>query len=323
MRDSSVENKFYNGPFDANDTSAEVLAGLYHKPPMINPKFFYDDTGCDLFDKICQLPEYYITRTEIDLLVHYKSEIATLVGPKSVVIEPGSGSSKKIKILLQMLKPKSYIAIDISKSYLLKTAESFSKAYPWLKAKFICADIFKPISLETLSLPQSYKPIIFFPGSTIGNFTPEQSREFLTNWAKVINTRKGALLIGVDVKKSKAILESAYNDLSGVTAEFNLNILSVINHKYGANFNINKFSHRAFYNAEQGRIEMHLVSQVDQKIMVDNKSFIFHKGEMIHTENSYKYSIEEFQRLLETVGFKSLRVWQDPKKLFSLHYCEM
>ena len=300
-----------------NDFYAEVIHGLSQRPRAIGPKFFYDEYGSRLFDAICQTPEYYPTRTEIAILERHIGDIARLVSPHCVLIEPGSGNSRKVRILLDTLKPQTYIPIDISKDYLRATAEHVAREYPWLSVHAVCADYGRPIALP--DYPLGRQKLAFFPGSTIGNFEPRQAVAFLRNIARMV-LPDGGLLIGVDLKKDPARLDAAYNDALGITADFNLNLLTRINRALHADFDVDMFRHHAFYNTALGRIEMHLVSKEAQAVRVGNQHFEFAKGESIHTENSYKYAIDEFQALARNAGFTPAAVWTDAERLFSVHY---
>lgn len=300
-----------------NDFYAEVIRGLSQQPRAIGPKFFYDEYGSRLFDAICQTPEYYPTRTEIAILEQNIDDIARHISPRCVLIEPGSGNSRKVRILLDTLKPRTYIPIDISKDYLRNTAEHVAQEYPWLSVHAICADYSRPIALP--DFPSGTQKLAFFPGSTIGNFEPPQAVDFLRNIARMV-LPDGGLLIGVDLKKDPVRLNAAYNDDQGNTADFNLNLLTRINAALHADFDLDLFRHHAFYNAALGRVEMHLMSTQAQSVRVGNKHFEFAKNEGIHTESSYKYSIEDFQALASTAGFTPEAVWTDEEKLFSVHY---
>ena len=306
----------------------EVINGLKKTPRCIPPKFFYDKRGSHIFDDICETDEYYVTRTETELLKKHNTEIAELIGTDCLLVEPGSGSSQKVRILLDKLKPRTYLPMDISRDYLARVAQELADEYTWLDVHAACIDYTSPIDLSFVdnksenSTGHKKKKIAFFPGSSIGNFEKSQARYFLENMAKMLGYN-GGLLIGVDLKKDSSTLHAAYNDIDGATAEFNLNLLTRINRELGANFNTDDFSHHAFYNENKGRIEMHLVSNRPQSVYINSEYFHFEKGETIHTENSYKYHIDEFQELSLQAGFKPKRVWTDEKNLFSLHYLEV
>jgi dimethylhistidine N-methyltransferase len=298
----------------------DVLSGLTKNRRQIPPKYFYDEEGSRLFDAICQLPEYYPTRAEIGLLKHYGTEMVQYMGEGSVLVEFGSGSSLKIRLLLEALRPAAYLPIDISREHLFNSARHLAYDYPRVAVHAICADYTRP-----LVLPRDFAEGAkagFFPGSSIGNFEPPEALQFLKQIATLLGAGSG-LLIGVDLKKDAALLNAAYNDSRGITAAFNLNLLRRINRELEGNFDLSSFEHRAFYNAVKGRVEMHLVSRKNQTVTVSNQAFEFHTGETLHTENSYKYSIEEFQQLARAAGFQPQRVWTGEQALFSVHYLRL
>jgi len=297
----------------------DVIEGLNSRPRVISPKYFYDEKGSKLFDEICETPEYYPTRTEAMILSENLDEITGLAGKGSVLIEPGSGNSAKVRLLLDALRPSAYVPMDISGIHLQESAKRIAVEYPWLTVHAVCADFTHPVEL-----PHHFETghrVAFFPGSSIGNFEPEIATEFLAGIASMVG-ENGGLLIGVDLKKEESRLEAAYNDRSGVTARFNTNLLTRINRELDANFDVDSFSHRARYNRELGRIEMHLISEIDQEVRIGAHRIAFREGEGIHTESSYKYTIDEFQTILRRAGFVCRKVWTDEDDLFSLHYCE-
>ena len=316
---ANLDIQFYDYHPEQSDFYGEVVSGLQSTPKVIPPKFFYDETGSNLFEQICQLPEYYPTRTEREILSSNAREIASIIGTHSYILEPGCGSCEKIKILLEILKPKAYVPMDISKDFLQKSAQAISNAYPWLDVHAACVDFTAPMQLPFC--PEDEHKLAFFPGSSIGNFEPKHATRFLRQVADMVG-EGGGLLIGVDLKKEEHLLRNAYNDDAGGTAEFNLNLLSRINDELDANFNLEHFNHHAFYNADVGRVEMHMVSQKSQKIKVGRHLIDFSEGESIHTESSYKYTIKEFQQLASEAGFVPVRVWTDDDQLFSVHYFE-
>jgi len=295
----------------------EVIYGLKQEQPQLSPKFFYDETGSKLFDQICQLPEYYPTRTEALILKTHSKDIAKIIGKDCLLFEPGSGSSEKVRLLLDSLKPETYIPMDISKDYIIEVSKDLAKEYPWLNVHAACIDFTKPLDLSFCS-SDAHK-VAFFPGSSIGNFEPSQAQKFLSRLADTVGNG-GGLLIGVDLKKPDHILNAAYNDEQGITAKFNKNLLHRINDELNADFDAENFIHKAFYNNEIGRIEMHLVSQVEQTINIESEEVRLDIGQTIHTENSYKYSIDEFQQIATKAGFTPINVWTDPDNLFSVHY---
>ncbi len=300
----------------ADSMSLEVHAGLSRSQKSLPPKYFYDKKGSELFDSITGLPEYYPTRTEIRLLRDHSGEMARLLGSNGILLELGSGSSTKIRMLLEAIRPRLYVPMDISRRHLIDSARRLVADYPWLTVHATCVDFTMPWSMPELG---SGRRNVFFPGSSIGNFDPDAAMELLRRVRKLTGD-DGGLLIGVDLKKSTRTLENAYNDAQGVTADFNLNVLSHINRRLGANFDLNKFSHRALYNEREGRVEMHLECRQDHRVSINGCNYRFAAGETIHTENSYKYSINEFHRLAERGGLAPVRVWTDRDSLFSIHY---
>ena len=317
---SATAIQFYDYHPKQADFFAEVIEGLRKEQKIIPPKFFYDEKGSEIFEAICKTPEYYPTRTEQTILQENAEEIANIIGHHCILVEPGSGNCEKVRLLLDALKPRAYVPMDISKDHLRKAAESLSVDYPWLDVHAACIDFTKPLDLSFC--PTDMQKIAFFPGSSIGNFEPEKAIVFMSHVVDAVG-QGGGMLIGVDLKKDKAILDAAYNDEAGITAAFNLNLLERINSELDADFNIDNFEHHAYYNQDKGRIEMHLRSQDKQMIHIDNTSIQFNKGETIHTENSYKYTIKEFQAMADKAGFLPVYVWTDPDELFSVHYFEV
>ncbi|MHB8534409.1 MAG: L-histidine N(alpha)-methyltransferase [Sulfuricaulis sp.] len=315
MRQGAVQ--FYDEQASTTTLRDEVLQGLGARPKRIAPKFFYDERGSRLFDAICELPEYYPTRTEMAILESCADEVARLAGADSTLIELGSGASKKIRLLLEALWPRQYFGIDISREFLLESVQLLARDYPWLEVHAACADFTQDLDLP--DCPGSGRKLVFFPGSTIGNFEPRDALAFLERVRRLIQPG-GALLIGVDLKKDPQVLHDAYNDSQGVTAAFNLNLLERLRTELGAELNLENFRHRAFYNATRGRVEMHLVSRRAQEIRVLGKRFRFEADETIHTESSYKYSVEEFHALARRAGLQPRQVWLDSARLFSVHY---
>lgn len=300
------------------DFAAEVLAGLRRRPRYIPPKFFYDARGSQLFDQITALPEYYLTRAEVEVLAANAAEIARRVGTGSLLVEPGGGSCSKVRILLEGLRPCAYVPMDISREHLRAAAEQVAAEFPWLEVHASCADFTRAMTLPDTA-PEPQGPCVaFFPGSSIGNFDPEGAVGFLAAVAELVGPG-GFLLIGADRKKERAVLDAAYDDAAGVTAAFNLNLLERMNRELRADFDLAAWRHRAFYNEAEGRIEMHLVSVPAQTVHVVDEAFAFAAGETIHTENSYKYGIEEFQALAARAGFRPEAVWTDSRRLFAVH----
>jgi dimethylhistidine N-methyltransferase len=297
----------------------DVLAGLAKPQKELPPKYFYDARGSALFEAICELPEYYLTRTESAIMHDRGADMARHLGPGCALIEFGSGSGRKTRILVEAAAPAAYLAIDIARAQLEATAAELARDFPALEVTAICADYSRPLTLPPLAAQESRRRVIYFPGSTIGNLTPAEARVFLRN-ARGLAGAGGGLLIGVDLKKDTALLNAAYNDTRGVTAEFNLNVLARINRELGAAFDLSAFRHFAFYNEALGRIEMHLVSTKAQSVTVGGGVFRFRPDETIHTENSYKYSIPEFQELGRGAGLAPMECWTDPERLFAVHY---
>lgn len=304
------------------DFLTDVLAGLSQPQKTFSPKFLYDKRGAELFDAICTLDEYYLTRTEMAILRTYASAIATLMG-ESALIEFGSGSSQKVRILLEaMPQMTTYVGLDISKQHLQESCLQLVDDYPGLEAIAICADYTQPLHLPPIPMLEGKRRVGFFPGSSLGNLEPEEAIEFLRNTATLLGPQ-GSLLIGIDLKKSKSILEPAYDDAKGVSAAFALNLLTRINRELGADFEVENFEYRAVYNAVAGRIEMYIVSCKDQVVHLSGRSICFQAGERLRTEYSYKYSIPEFQALALQAGFRAEQVWTDEQQLFSLHYLQL
>lgn len=310
---------FYDLEPPPRDALDEVINGLNQNQKQIDPKFFYDELGSKLFERITQLPEYYPTRTEIEIMQNHRKEICEHLNSSASLIEFGSGSSQKVKLLLDEMKPEHYVSIEISKDFLVHSATQLAQEFPWLQVHAICADYNLPVALP-IDLEKSDK-CGFFPGSTIGNFEPTVAAKFLRNMALVLG-EEGKLLIGVDLKKEPQVLNNAYNDSQGVTANFNKNALKNINQITDANFDPNAFIHHAFYNTQKGRIEMHLVSQKQQTVSIGDQQIKLAEGESIHTENSYKYTIDEFHTLADKAGFCPVKVWTDDNELFSIHLME-
>jgi dimethylhistidine N-methyltransferase len=299
------------------DLRAEVLAGLQKTHKELPCKLFYDDRGSELFERICQLEEYYPTRTESRIMQDHGGEMVDAAGPKCLVVEYGSGSSDKTQILLEQLDdPVAYVPIDISRERLLVSARRLSGDFPGLEVLPVCADYELPFAVPTPTRPVAGR-LVFFPGSTIGNFHPSGAVRFLRRMADHAGPG-GKMLIGVDLKKDAGILNRAYNDKDGVTAEFNLNILRRINRELGAGFRTAGFRHHAYYNEAAGRVEMHLVSRFRQTIQVDDVEIDFDEGESIWTESAYKYTVDEFAEMAARAGFDLESAWTDDEKLFSV-----
>lgn len=301
------------------DFRRALVAGLRGTPKSIPCRFFYDAAGSRLFDRICDLPEYYPTRTELHLLSAHAGEFASLIGPGSEVVEFGAGSGVKVRLLLDALdRPAIYRPIDICGEHLLMAARGLARDYADLSVRPVIADFTQPIPLPAVR--PGVRRVGFFPGSTIGNLAPAEATRFLRGAARLL--RGGGLLIGVDLVKDHDVLRRAYDDAQGVTAAFNRNVLVRANRELGADFRPERFAHRAVFNAALSRIEMHLVSRGAQRVHVAGEEFSFADGETIHTENSFKYSVGGFRRLAASAGFVPVRTWVDPARLFSLHWLE-
>jgi dimethylhistidine N-methyltransferase len=301
------------------DLLADVIAGLSSDPRTLPCKYFYDERGAALFKKICDLPEYYITRTEIDILDRHRAEIASQLGPNVELIGLGTGAGTKTRILIEALeKPAVYIPVDISEKQLRKSAALFRKIFPDLEILPVCADYLQPVVLPS-PRHTAARNVVYFPGSTIGNFEPNEALQFLRRIANVAG-RGGGLLIGVDLQKDQNVIEAAYNDSAGITAQFNLNLLARINRETGADFNLDRWRHRAIYNSNAGRIEMYLISATDQTVRIQDREFRFRADEKILTEHSYKRTPEGFIALARQAGFDFVKLWTDDARLFGVFY---
>jgi dimethylhistidine N-methyltransferase len=296
----------------------DCVRGLSLPQKSLAPKYFYDQVGSQLFEEICALREYYLTRTEMAIMEANVAEIARLIGPGIELIELGSGASVKTRLLIGHARPALYVPIDIAERQLRSASAALAALFPWLNVCAVRADFARPLRLPSfIGVPVKLK-VVYFPGSTIGNFAPDESIALLRGVRDMAGT--GArLLIGVDLKKDKRMLEAAYDDARGVTARFNLNLLARINRELGGDFQLARFRHKAFYDEGLGRIEMHLESRCAQFAHVGGRRFDFAPGETIHTEISCKYTVEEFQALARHARFEPQRVWTDPDGLFSVH----
>lgn len=300
----------------------EVLDGLNQTPKQLPCKLFYDKRGSKLFEQICQLDEYYPTRTEIGILQNNIAEIVDALGENCLIIEFGTGSGIKTHLLLDHLEhPAAYIPIEIDKSQLIAASRMLKDEYPRLEVIPVCADFNQPIELPQPSTRVD-KTVAFFPGSTIGNFIPDEAAGFLKNVVALCGG-EGGLLLGVDLQKDKRTLEKAYDDSSGVTAAFNLNILARIKSEFGAKLSLSDFRHYAFYNEKHNRIEMHIVSLKNQSIALNGSEIFLEKGEHITTEYSYKYTVEEFAEMANQCGLELAQAWVDEQNLFSVQYFEV
>ncbi len=294
----------------------DVLAGLSAKPKRLSPKYFYDETGSQLFEEITKLPEYYPTRSELAILKHHAADMAKLIPEGAALIEFGSGSTRKARMLLDAAPAiAAYVPVDISSEMLRQEAEELKRDYPRLTVLPVEADFTKPFRL-----PRGIagRPRLgFFPGSTIGNFEPHDAAAFMQHAAAMLGVG-ATLIIGIDLVKDPAILNAAYNDVAGVTARFNLNLLTRINRELGGNFDTAAFCHQAFFNTERRRIEMHLASRKRQRVRVAGRSFDFRAGETIHTENSYKYTVDSFRAMARGSGWTPVAAWSDSNGYFSV-----
>jgi dimethylhistidine N-methyltransferase len=303
----------------SGDFARDLVRGLRADAKAIPCKYFYDSEGSKLFEKICEQPEYYPTRTELALLTRHADEFAGLIGPHADIVEFGAGASEKIRPLLRALdRPHAYVPVDISGPYLMRVAAALEAEYPHIPMRPVVADFTG--SLEFGPPAPGTRRIGFFPGSTIGNFEPDDAKRFLTRAAQAL--KGGGLLIGVDLVKNPARLHAAYNDRAGVTAAFNMNLLRRANREAGAHFDPAKFAHYAFYEPLRRRVGMYLVSLAHQRICVGGHPIVFAEGEPIHTEWSHKYTVEDFRTLAASAGFVPRAVWCDAEKLFSIHWLE-
>ena len=297
---------------------AEVLAGLRGTPKTLPPKLFYDARGAELFERICELDEYYLTRAELSILRARAAEIASLVGPEAALVEYGSGAGVKVRLLLDAMEAAgtpfaAYAPIDISREQLVRVAAELSAEYPHVPVRPVCADYTGPLTVP--DLPSRARRVAFFPGSTIGNFHPFEAAAFLRRVRAVVG-HDGALLLGVDRRKDAGVLHAAYDDREGVTAAFNLNALARLNRELGADFALGAFRHRAVWNDEASRVEMHLVSAAAQAVRVAGEPFRFAPGETIWTESSYKYDRPRLERVVADGGFRVDHLWTDADERF-------
>jgi len=296
-----------------------VIRGLSAPQKSLPCKFFYDERGSQLFDKICDLPEYYPTRTELRILENHAGDIAALAGPAARIVELGSGAGVKIRLLLHALeKPAAYLPVEISREHMMAANNTIAAHFPDLPILPVCADYTRPFTLPEPPGIHYRRTLGFFPGSTIGNFTREEAADFLRVTRKLMG--HGALMIiGVDLVKGLDILHAAYDDAAGVTAAFNLNLLRRINRELGGTFDLSAFRHEARWNSNVERIEMHLVSLKAQQVTIGTNRFNFAAGETIHTESSHKYHLDGFRKLAREAGYETVRVWTDARKFFSVH----
>lgn len=301
---------------------ADVLEGLQKPAKTLPCKYFYDERGSQLFEEICHLDEYYLTRTELAILEQHVAEMTACLGSGCLLIEFGSGSGRKTCLLLDhMSNAAGYVPVDISSESLSQTARAMRERYPDLLVRPLCVDFSAPFSLPKVGASEARR-IVYFPGSTIGNFGPTETKSLLNRIARLCGSG-GGLLIGFDMKKDLDILLPAYNDRRGVTAAFNLNLLARINRELGADFQLERFRHEALYNEEQGRIEMYLISEQDQTVRLGQFRIRFREGERICTEYSYKYDTEELPALAATAGFRLQQAWTDERRWFGVQYLSL
>ena len=295
----------------------EIMTGLRAEQKTINPKFFYDKLGSQLFEEITQLTEYYPTRTEISILQQHAAAISRLLGERIHLIEPGAGSCEKVRYLLEALRPERYLPMDISTDFLQQSVDQLLVEHPWLEVQAIAADFNHDIDLP--DFPDNDKVVVFYPGSTIGNFEPKQAVDFLRRLSQWV-LPDGGILLGVDLEKDEEILDAAYNDADGITEQFNLNVLNNINSLIDSNFEVDNFSHYAYYNQTKHRIEMHLRADRSHQVNCGGERIEFEAGETIHTENSYKYTVEGIAELARQAGLRLQQNWCDKEGLFSMNY---
>jgi dimethylhistidine N-methyltransferase len=304
--------------FDEQTTvfAGDVIDDLSQHPKRLSPKYFYDATGSELFEQITLLPEYYPTRTELGILRDRAGEIAAIIPKGAALVEFGAGATTKVRLLLGQCAFGAYVPVDISGDFLKAQADALRKDFPALSVYPVAADFTAPFALP--DAVKAMPKVGFFPGSTLGNFEPHEACAFLRS-AREILGKDARMVIGVDLEKDERLLYDAYNDAAGVTARFNLNVMVRINRELGGNFDINAFMHRAIYNRDRHRIEMHLIAKKAQTVRVLGRSFSFRAGETIHTENSYKYSLARFTALARGSGWTALESWTDPAGMFSVH----
>jgi dimethylhistidine N-methyltransferase len=299
----------------------DVIAGLRKSPKEISPMWLYDERGSQLFDMICELPEYYPTRTEFAIMVNYGDEIAQAIGPDVAIIEFGSGTSLKTRLLLDHLEaPKAYVPVDIARIHLLEAAGAIAREYPSLSVIPLCADFSKPLALPR-GVQDSARRVVYFPGSTLGNFERTAARALLKSVCELIG-KQGALLIGIDLKKEVSVLERAYNDAAGITAKFNVNALRHLNRTLDADVPLPAFEHQAVWVEELSRIEMRLVARREMRIHIDGESIAIKRGEYVRTECCHKYTLESFSELAASAGLQVRQIWCDSNMQFSVQLLE-
>jgi dimethylhistidine N-methyltransferase len=319
-----VRDKNTGGNFAATRVPAapcsmekEVLEGLRSSPKTIHPKYLYDETGSQLFERICETPEYYLTRAETSILNERVGEILARIGCDFCLIEPGAGSCRKARLFLDTGAVTTFVPVDISSEHLVASASEVAFTFPHLSVKAVAMDFLDDFGKLEEAAPRSGKRVIFYPGSSIGNFEPAAATRLLRDFSAFLG-EDGLLLIGYDLRKSPHLLMGAYNDSAGITSEFNLNLLSRLNRELGAEFEANAFRHVALYNEREGRMEMHLESLAAQEVRIGNETVVFEELERIHTENSYKYRIEEFNGMAARAGLEPAAIWTDRRALFAV-----
>lgn len=293
----------------------DVLEGLARPQKALPPKYFYDAVGSRLFEQICRLREYYPTRTELGITRRHLKDIVRFAGKRCALLEYGSGESLKTRLLIAALEPSVYMPVDISADALRAAVKRLAREFPKLGIVAVTADFSHPLTIPAYR--GNARRVVYFPGSTIGNLRRDEAEAFLRMTRSQVGVA-GAMIVGVDLKKDPNVLHAAYNDAKGVTAAFNLNVLARINRELGGDFDLRRFAHYAFYNPMAGRIEMHLVAREAHVVNIGTYRFSFYRGESIHTENSYKYSIPEFETLAKNAGFKPAKVWTDPRDWFGV-----
>lgn len=305
------------GPEPGGAFLSDVLHGLTRSQKSLPCKYLYDERGSELFEQICDLDEYYVTRTEMSILKKRRFDIADAIGRTDVVIEPGAGAATKTRLLLDTLVPDTYVPIDISGDYLADVTDRLEVDYPRLHVDPLAGDFTQELSLHQ-SVKRRENRVLFFPGSTIGNFKPNEAVSLLEGWSNLIGP-SGYVLLGVDVAKQAHVLEAAYDDQLGITGRFNLNLLHRINRELDADFVVDQFTHRAVYEPTKHRVEMHIVSDCDQRVTIDGETIEFSAGEWIHTENSHKYPREVFEQVVTAAGFERANTWSDEQNWFDIH----
>lgn len=316
--EGSFGTRAVQAPKTGSSFLSDVVAGLSARPKRLSPKYFYDHTGSVLFDEICELPEYYVTRTELAILTEHVEAIAARLPPRVRVVEPGAGSGTKTRLLLRALgeeRCRAYVPVDIAREFLEQSADRVRADIPWLRVEPVAADFVSQVSLPPA--PDGVANVVFFPGSTIGNFDPEDAGRLLARFRKLVGGG-GSVLLGIDLKKAPATIHAAYNDSRGVTAAFNKNVLVRMNNELGADFRLDAFEHHALYDPAHGRVEMHLVSTRRQTVTVAGRRFVFEHGESLRTERSYKYDLPSAARLAQRAGLVLADAWLDASRYFAL-----